>query len=321
MTVYAYADVGRTGLGNMLFPWARAEVFRSRHGVGMLAPRWTQPKIGPLLRGERDLRYYMGLFRSAGYVRGVRRAWVLARGRRVAQEAAEAFMASEASRGGGTSVVVFKGWEGWFAGLEAHRELVSRRLHEMLSPRVRRMLEADDGVTATVERGEGRGGGVIAAHVRRGDKRTLPYGAAFAGDAGTTIADEWYIRAIESVRAALGEAMPVRVYSDAKEGQIDAILRLPGVTRSPDAPSIVDIVRMSRARVLLTTAGSSFSAWSFYLGAMPTVFYPGTRLDLIPGRPELAVESDLDGALNAEAARAVARAAGREKVGRTEGRG
>lgn len=307
MTVYAYADVGRTGLGNMLFPWARAEVFRWRHGVGMLAPRWTQPKIGPLLRGEKDLRYYTGLFRSAGYVRGVRRAWVLARGRRVAQEAAEAFMASAASRGGGTSVVVFKGWEGWFAGLEAHRELVSRRLHEILSPRVRRMLEADDG---------GGPGGVIAAHVRRGDKRTLPYRAAFAGDAGTTIADEWYIGAIESVRAALGEAMPVRVYSDAKEGQIDAILRLRGVTRSPDAPSIVDIVRMSRARVLLTTAGSSFSAWSFYLGAMPTVFYPGTRLDLIPGRPELGVETNLDGALNAEAARAVARGVRSHEAGR-----
>src|SRR5262249_28756870 len=60
--VFAFPSVGRGGLGNMLFPWARAEVFRKRHGVPMLAPQWTQFKIGPLLRGERDKRYYTGLF-------------------------------------------------------------------------------------------------------------------------------------------------------------------------------------------------------------------------------------------------------------------
>ncbi|MFN0132647.1 MAG: hypothetical protein ACKVW3_08985 [Phycisphaerales bacterium] len=307
MPVFAHADVGRSGLGNMLFPWARAEVFRARHGIPMLAPQWTQPKIGPLLRREKDLRFYTGLFRSAGYVRGLSRAWTLARAQRVPQDQAEAFMAAHGSgaRASGaihtstgsrtTHVVVFKGWDGWFAGLESHRDLVARRLDDILSARVRALLAADPGEP------------VIAAHVRRGDKRTLPYRAPFTGDAGTTIADEWYIRAIESVRAALGENVPVRIFSDAHDGQIDSILRLPGVTRSPDAPSIVDILRMARARVLLTTAGSSFSAWSYYLGSMPTIFYPGTRLDLIPGRPELAVESDLDGNLDAAGMAAIAR--------------
>lgn len=284
MAIYAYPDVGRSGLGNMLFPWARAEVFAAKHGLRILAPRWTQPKIGPLLRREKDLRYYMGLFSSRGYVRGVKRAVVLARGRRITGEDAEAFMGSRAS-GAGTSVVVFSGWKGWFDGLLPHREFIAERLGQMLSMRVRRRLAAaGDGYE-------------IGVHVRRGDKVPLPFGQPMSGSSGETLDSQWYVNAIRSVRAEIGKEARVRVFSDAKPGQIDSILAEPGVTRSADNPSIVDILLLSRARVLIGTGGSSFSAWASYLGAHPTLWYPGSGLVLVEGRPELSIETDLTGQL------------------------
>lgn len=284
--VFCFPDVGRAGLGNMLFPWAKAEVFRSRHGVRMLAPQWTQPKIGPLLRRERDLRYYTGLFdhRRSGYVRGPARLWTLWRGTRVTPEQGEATMAAGAKPGSPT-IVVFKGWEGWFADLLAHRDLVADRLNAILSARVRGLLAEGEAP-------------VIAVHVRRGDKKTLPFRAPYTGESWQTIHDQWFMNAIASVRRAIGEQAPATVFSDGSPEQLAAILAVPGVTLSPRAPSIVDILRMSRAKVLITSAGSSFSAWSFYLGRMPTVFYPRSRMDLVPGRADLAVEADLDGLLS-----------------------
>src|ERR1700722_14924352 len=73
------------GIGTRLFPWARCRIFSQLHGASMLAPRWIQPRIGPLLRGGIALNAYhrqillLGLFRRDGYITGFRRLWVSAR--------------------------------------------------------------------------------------------------------------------------------------------------------------------------------------------------------------------------------------------------
>jgi hypothetical protein len=288
MPVYAYPDVGRAGLGNMLFPWARAEVFAARYGVPVLAPRWTQPKIGPLLRREKDLRYYTGLFDNSGYIRGLRRAVIIARSARIPGEQAATFMADKA-RLTGSHIVVFSGWQGWFDSFLDSRSLVVNRLRAILSPRVRRLLEQAD---QTYE---------VAVHVRRGDKVPLPFRGPFTGSSGDTMSDQWYINVMRSVREVLGPGTRFRVFSDAKPGQIDSILAEPGVTRSPDNPSIVDILLMSRARVLITSGGSSFSAWASFIGGMPTIWYPGCGLPLIETHPELSIETDLEGRMDEKA--------------------
>ena len=38
---YVYADLPRTGLCNMLFPWARAELYARDNAVKMIAPKWA----------------------------------------------------------------------------------------------------------------------------------------------------------------------------------------------------------------------------------------------------------------------------------------
>lgn len=309
-TVYAYAALQKVGLGNMLFPWARAEVFAHRHGVPMLAPRWTHAKVGPILRREKDKRFYVGLFdnRRAGYVRGLRRLLALRLAGHIDEAQAEAFMQGPADRSG-TTIVSFKGYEKWFAGLAPHhdlmphRDLVCRRLAQIIATAHQRTLARSPTDF------------VIAAHVRRGDKPTMQFMEPYPGDDERgipqhhrTLADQWYINCITSIRAALGSAAPVRLFSDAKDEQLAPLLALPGVSRAPDNPSIVDMFMLSRARVLVTTGTSSFSAWASYLGGMPTIWYPGLCVQLNPRRPSYGIETDLSGTLPPSAA-AVLRAA------------
>ena len=76
--------IGGPGLANMLLSWARAAVAADRLGITLLTPAWLSPKIGPLLRGERDLRIYYGLFRrDRGAVGGGLKAVALLRCRRI----------------------------------------------------------------------------------------------------------------------------------------------------------------------------------------------------------------------------------------------
>src|SRR5438874_7065079 len=108
--VYAYASLGRTGLGNMLFPWARCEIFAARHCLPILAPQWTQPKIGPLLRSERDWRFYTGLFDNSSYIHGLQKILLIATARKISEHKAEA----PECFGRDWVIVVFRGMERLF---------------------------------------------------------------------------------------------------------------------------------------------------------------------------------------------------------------
>lgn len=286
-----YPRVGRAGLGNMLVPWAKAEVFRSVHGVPMLAPRWTQPKLGPLLRRERDLRYYVGLFddRAHGYIDGWRRTAMLRRYRRVPETEVASFFADPSPTG--PSLVEFSNGMSWFDGLEPYRELIVTRLTGMLSRRTRERLAAAPQTAP------------IAVHVRRGDKPLMPFGQPFEGAYHGALPDEWFIGAIRAVRATVGSDVPVEVFSDDAPSSLNYLLALPGVRLAPPSVSIVDIYRMSGASVLITSGTSSFSGWGAFIGHIPTIWYPNTGRDLFPDTPGWSIETDLHGELDVDAQR------------------
>jgi hypothetical protein len=281
--VYAHADVGRAGLASMLLPWARCEIFRHEHNVPMLAPRWTQPKIGPWLRGEKDKRYYLGLFNNAGYIRGPR-AWMI---HLTARKITEQEFSPERCQASGKTMVIFRGDQPLFGPILGHRELIARRLMEILSAKVRRRLA------------EQPADFVIAAHVRRGDKPTIGYGQPQTG-ANQTMPDEWFMRCIENIRGVLGYPAPVRVFSDAWPEQLQKVLALPNVSLSPQQPAIVDILTMARSRILICTAHSMFSMWPTYLGRMPSLWYPGGAPGINKDLANYESETDLEGGLGAE---------------------
>lgn len=289
----------KPGLGNRMFSWARAEVFSRRYGARMIAPQWTQFKLGPLLRRETDLRYYTNLFNNQGYIRGPRRWITLAMTPRVKGEEAQQLIdeigETEALRRLDGKVVEFRGYEGWFRDdLRHHRPIVTDRLRAITSKAVRRQIDA---FTMPTE---------IVAHVRRGDMRVLAPGEGFEGRPILAESEEYFIAVIEQIRSAAGD-LPVTIFSNARPGELTKIPSLPGVHLVPTThAALTDIWLMSRARVLIASSSSSFSAWASYLGGMPTVWHRPNRLDLVPGRPELAIEVAPDGVLD-ENARGVIR--------------
>lgn len=296
--LYVFPDLGRAGLGNLMVPWARAEIFRHTHALPMLAPRWTRLKIGPLLRGERDLRMYTGLFNTQGYIRGLQRQWILRRAR-VIPEAQALDALRDAKPSDPTTVLQFEGMGSgnMLAGMLEHRDLLRRRIREMLTPRIRQQL---DQAPIDFE---------VAAHVRRGDKPTLAFREPMKGW-NFGMSDQWFINVINNIRAAAGREVKVKIFSDAPADRLSAILAIPGVTLAPPRPSIVDILLLSKAKVLIPTGFSSFALWSVFFGSAAAVWYPGTINVVNPNRPGWDSEADLDGNITQPAQSAIREALG-----------
>lgn len=283
--LYCYADMGRAGLGNMLLVWARAEAFRHRHGARMLAPRWTQPKIGPLLRGEKDLRYYVGLFDNPGYVSGLSKALARWRCAAVDEENAPDLSSPPGSvRVDRPTLIRFHGLRDWFARLFDLRDMLDARLHEILAAKWKERLAAFPHEP------------YIGVHFRRGDKITLKDGEPYpAGKTNYALPTSWFVNSVRNLRRLMGGDYPVRVFSDDNKGDLQALLDLPNTTLISGNPAILDILLLARSRVVVTTAHSSFSAWAVYLGRQPSVWYPTLGMDLVPGKPQYACETSLDG--------------------------
>jgi len=248
----------------------------------MLRVQWVQPKIGPLLRGERDKRFYMGLFSSRGYVRGVRK-WALLASYPKADENDAAGLAEILRNRRG--IAVFQGMEGMFEPLLAHQQLICRRLEDMLTPAVRRQVEA------------GGQGPYAAMHVRRGETALIKYGEPFHdGPGNSSLPIDWFANIARQLFERSQGRLPIRVFSDGSDAQLEPLLKTRGVELVRNNSSIVDILHMARARLLVPTSNSTFSMWSAYLGKMPTLWYPGKSYRLTES-PEMAFESDLAGNL------------------------
>lgn len=74
---YVYVKTPRSGLGNQLFVWARAVKFSELNHATLLSPSFFKFKIGPILRGERDIRFYNDLFvRHENEISGIKKFYI-----------------------------------------------------------------------------------------------------------------------------------------------------------------------------------------------------------------------------------------------------
>ena len=179
-----------------------------------------------------------------GYVKGFRRWWILASniGRTVAENDSSL---EKLDRG----IVVFRGLGNYFNDFAEEAAIVKQELLRIVSPNI---LKALDGLPAKF----------IGVHVRTGDFVST----------GQNMSLDYYLRGIEAARRLVKEPMPVLIFSDAKQGQLNCLMQSAEVKIMPPAPAIHDVLALSRSSVLVGTNHSSFSEWAVFLGGMKSVW-------------------------------------------------
>lgn len=223
------------GLGNLLFPIARAVIGQHREGGALVLPTMRQIKIGTFLRAERDKRTYGDIFshRSPAELRH----WLSAR---LAPAVGEGAVPARAS-----ATIRYEGMARQFHDLAGHADTVAQ------------FLMARSGLPIPQEHYD------IAMHVRLGD-----FAAADASEPSqnTRIPLGWYRDALALAQKCLGSRTPRGVlFTDEVPRRVIDELGLDGFVPEPPGNALTSMLALGRADVLIGSR-STFSLWGRYFG-------------------------------------------------------
>lgn len=259
MPAVAVALLPNAGLANKLFVWAKAEVFAHLNNLSAQSVGWTYPKIGPMLRGERSMRMYGRFFDTSPG----RALLTLSSGRfrcRLFFEPSCTSLIEIDPK----SVYLFRKvphWSNYFGDIRDHRDFVRARLLSIV--RKEYIAELDETESP-----------VVAMHVRRGDFRALQLGEDFRRVGGVRTPNAYFAGIVHSLRAAAGFEVPITIFSDGTDAELSFLLRLPAVSRAKPLDDISELLLMSRAQVIVTSAGSTYGEWAAYLSNATVLRHP-----------------------------------------------
>jgi hypothetical protein len=109
----------------------------------------------------------------------------------------------------------------------------------------------------------------IAVHVRRGDFRDLMAGENFAEVGGVRTPLQYFATIIANLRSCAGWPVPVILFSDGSNSEVRALLSIENVHSAPAMPDVGHLALMSRAKVIVASAGSTFSMWAGFCQMRP----------------------------------------------------
>ena len=227
------------GLGNLLFTWARAEIYALQSGGRVIAPTWRNLKLGPWLRREPDKRGYGSIFRHRHPARAV--ADLLSRTtiRRISEDD---YLASPLAHP--DSIVTVRDLGRCFADLDGHADYLRSRLldlsrHPLASSR----------------------SGFIALHIRCGDFAPPP--PRYVRNSRIDL--DWFVAELRRVRERLPD-LPAVIFTDDTSGGVRAAFAATArVSFAEPANALQDIFRMAAAEHLVLS-NSTFSLWAAFLG-------------------------------------------------------
>ena len=96
---------------------------------------------------------------------------------------------------------------------------------------------------------------MIGVHIRRGDFKL--------GNQTTPL--DYFVTVITFLRRKIGKELPVTVFTDADESEIEEVLKLPSVKLAEEKADILDLLLLSRSSILVLSRDSTFSYWAAFL--------------------------------------------------------
>jgi hypothetical protein len=275
---YCHARLPRAGLGNKLFIWAKAYMFSRLNGIPLRVTGWLQFQKGPILQGL-DLRLYWNYFKRVDEAGRRTNRYAVRKYRVVSEPPVE-----RRDIDPGTVYEYFKvpHWSDYFGDFIGYRDEVRDALLDMLTESRLRELNRQRPPA-------------ITANVRMGDFQKLQPNQDFAKVGNFRTPLTYFRELIQNIRKLHGTLLAVEIVTDGTARQLGELLELPNVSMAPRRSKIVDILMMSRSKILLTSASSTFSYWGGFLGDCALIMHP----DHIhkPIRPEAVNRNCYEGPL------------------------
>jgi hypothetical protein len=249
----------QAGLGNQLFPLMKAHLFAHFNKLPVVVTGYHQLKIGPYLRREKTKRRYSNYFSfQKSILREQLDKWKTKETRfsNLIKEPSVNYIAENVS-----SLYQFSDiphWSNYFNELKDHRELVSRLLFSIINDSIKEELNK----LPTP---------IIGVHIRMGDFRKLAENEDFSKVGAVRTPEKYFIEIIKAIRQLHGSNLPVSVFTDGYRHEFEELFNLPAIKMVESNKDILDMLLLSRSKIIVTSAGSTFSYWSGFLSDAPII--------------------------------------------------
>lgn len=256
-------DIPRAGLGNQLFPLLKSYFFARNNQLPILVSGYHQFKVGPYLRGDRSKRKYKNFFVfeeniAIAYIKKLR--WKSSSDRKIYNPSIDLLV--DKSVEGGTYIFnEIPEWNNYFKEIREKRKDIIRLLWQIIKTSVKselNMLKEP----------------CIGLHMRMGDFKKLAEGIDFNKVGVTRTPEDYFHQIIVDIRHLHGSDLPVSIFTDGHPGEIGKILSLKNISVIAGNNDLVDLLLLSRSKIIITSAGSTFSYWAGFLSDAPIIMHP-----------------------------------------------
>lgn len=242
----SHSELPSAGLGNKLFSWASGYIFSKVNNCSHYITGMTNIHIGPILRRESSKRFYRGYFKNERFFLPFR-YWLYRKiylrqdesGKKVKESACYVF--NEIPH-----------WSDSFNTIRTFRDTIINGFWESLTPVIKEKIESYCAP-------------IFSVHIRMGDFRPLKSDEDFAKVGAVRTPCEYFIDIIYKIRTYAGSSLPVTVFSDGKDSDLEPILSLPNVYRAKEDLDIVHLALMSKSKIIVMSASSTFGFWAGFL--------------------------------------------------------
>jgi hypothetical protein len=241
---FIYLKFPKLGLGNLLLLWANALIFSKLNDLLFLTTPWWSLNIGSWIRNEKKKRFYFGYFNKPplkDYLKFFMSYLFFTKIRNPKVEL------SSSTNSISSIIYIFDSTvfnHQMFLHLFPFRDILKQEIFNLLKVD----LKNKSNCMAVSH---------IGIHIRRGDFVTT--------NQATSI--DYFISVLNIVRETFNRDLNVKIFSDAYDIELEEILSLEGVSRSTNAEDILDLIELSKCKIIVMSKSSTFSYWAGFLSS------------------------------------------------------
>lgn len=240
------------GIGNKLFTWGHGVVFAKKNGLKHYSVGWTKIKIGPILRRETSLRFYRNYFKTSVLVSKIKFMFIKKSKKVVIKSYLDC---QKTEKIHDNNIYIFNEvphWNDYFKELRENQELVVDAFFKSLSPNIYyEYLNKKEPV--------------IGVHIRMGDFRKITETQDFSKVGQSRTPMQYFINIISELRTASEINLPVTIFSDGNVSELKEVLSLSNVDLAEDDFDILQMLHLSKSKIIILSAGSTFGQWAAFL--------------------------------------------------------
>lgn len=248
----------KAGLANQLFVIASAELYANKYRLNVFYINKWQFKIGPYIRREKNKRNYFGFFRFQKLSLQYLLIWI-----KLKNHTSIIYDPKLVNFSSSKSLVIFKSlphWSSYFDDYIPYRGLVNKLIYKQLSNKIQKQIDELPIID-------------VAIHVRLGDFQKLKEGTDFKNVGATRTPFDYFTNEIRKIKIDHPE-YKFQIFSDGHPEELVPLTKLSNVFLFKSINDLVDLYQMSKSKILITSAGSTYSYWAGFLGECEVIQHP-----------------------------------------------